>query len=188
MDAYIGTILAWAPTFAPQGWMFCSGQTLPINQYQAVFALIGTTYGGDGRTNFCLPNLCGRHPIGSSTMGQVPGLTPHPLGAVGGQESITPVLPSHTHTADTSVNVSTLTTGSVTPAAGSMLAATAAGTPPAAAVYLPAATNPGATVKLGGVATTVTPAGTPASAQSVMNPYLALNYIICIQGLFPSRD
>lgn len=188
MDAYIGTILAWAPNYAPQGWMFCAGQTLPINQYQAVFALLGTTYGGNGTTNFMLPNLCGRHPIGSANMGSVPGLTPHPLGTVGGQEAITPALPSHTHSADTAVNVSTLTTGTVTPAAGSSLTATAAGSPPAAAVYLPAATPPGTTVKLGGVATTVAPAGAPATPQNVMNPYVALNYIICIQGLFPPRD
>ena len=208
MDAFIGTIIAWAPNFAPQGWLFCNGQLLPINQYQAVFALLGTTYGGDGRTNFALPNLNGRVPLGAQMGGALaPGQSVHPLGTVGGQESVVPTLPAHTHAATatagtlacaatTTVAVSKLTSGTVTPVDNASLGGTVAGTPPSAAIYLPPTTPPGATVKLGGVSTAITVTGAPAVAvapagatapMSVMNPYQAINFIMCVEGLFPSR-
>src|SRR3954454_18083876 len=85
-DQYIGEIRAFAFNFAPLGWAFCEGQLLPINQNQALFSLLGTTYGGDGRTTFALPDLRGRVPISS---GQGPGLQNYDLGQTGGEETVT---------------------------------------------------------------------------------------------------
>jgi microcystin-dependent protein len=86
-DPYIGEITLWAGTYAPIGWEFCHGQLLPIAQYEALFTLIGTTYGGDGVNNFALPDLRGRVPIGFNAG---PGLSQHALGDRGGSESYAP--------------------------------------------------------------------------------------------------
>src|ERR1700679_467918 len=102
MNNYIGQILLVAFNFAPQGWALCNGQTLSIAQNTALFSLIGTTYGGDGVSNFMLPNLQSRVPV---HQGQGQGLSPYVMGQVGGVEQ-TPLLvanlPSHTHPANCS--------------------------------------------------------------------------------------
>lgn len=97
MDAYIGEIRAVGFNFAPNNWAFCSGQTMAIRQYTALFSILGTTYGGDGQNTFALPNLNGRGVVGN---GQGPGLSNYPLGAVTGNENETLLLtqlPPHVH-------------------------------------------------------------------------------------------
>jgi microcystin-dependent protein len=98
MDEYIGTISLFAGNFAPKNWALCNGQILYIQQNNALFAILGITYGGDGKTTFALPDLRGRVPIG---VGQGTGLTNRELGKVGGEEAVTLTtaqIPSHTHT------------------------------------------------------------------------------------------
>ncbi len=98
-SAYTGSIDLWAPNFAPRGWTFCHGQLLAINDNQALFSLLGTAYGGDGRVSFGLPNLQGRVPVGE---GEGPGLDNYTLGELGGSETVTLAesqMPVHTHTA-----------------------------------------------------------------------------------------
>jgi microcystin-dependent protein len=225
MDAFVGTILPVGFNFAPEGWALCNGQLLPINQNQALFALLSTTYGGDGVNTFGVPDLRGRVPVGAQGVG--PGISPIQPGEKAGANSVTVVsngtamvnltaanLPAHTHpatmspaglNASTTVSVGTGTNGTVTAAANNGgLTSTASG-PSAAAVYLPAATAPTSPVNLGGVSTTLSGAGTvtvnpntgggaPLTAPvnttaqaSVMQPYLGVNYIICLNGIFPTR-
>jgi Microcystin-dependent protein len=106
MDAFIGTILPWPVPFAPYGWALCQGQTLSIAQNSALFALIGTTYGGDGRSTFCLPNLCGRFPIG---VGRNPDSgSQFTLGQTNKNETVTlqaSNLPAHNHQITNTVTV-----------------------------------------------------------------------------------
>lgn len=227
MEAFMGTIMAVGFNFAPRGWAFCNGQLLSIAQNSALFALLGTTYGGDGVQTFALPDLRGRTAVGSQ--GNGPGVQPVAQGELAGSNNVTVIgngavtvtigvnnLPAHTHpatmnltgvTAATNVAVGTATTGGgLVAAAGGALTSTAAGGPAAAAVYLPANTAGTNPVNLGGVSTTLTGNGTvdvqantgggqalnapvTTSAQcSIMQPYLGLNYIIALQGIFPSRN
>ncbi len=105
MEWFVGSILAWAVGYPPRGWALCEGQLLLISENTTLFALIGTIYGGDGVTNFALPHLRGRVPVGQ---GYVPGLTPNQLGYKMGRESIAlslNQLPNHTH--ESSVEVTT---------------------------------------------------------------------------------
>lgn len=98
MDPFIGEIRCFSFGWAPTGWMLCNGQLLPISQYTALFSLVGTTYGGDGRQTFALPDLRGRVPL---TFGQGPGPSPYELGQAGGAEQVTLTpdqLPAHNHT------------------------------------------------------------------------------------------
>ena len=97
MDEYIGIIKLFAGNFAPRNWALCQGQLLPIAQNQALFSILGTTYGGNGTTNFALPDLRGRTPI---CFGQGPGLQPYVQGQTGGVETVTLIqtqIPAHTH-------------------------------------------------------------------------------------------
>lgn len=228
MEAFIGTIFPWPMNWAPDGWALCNGQILPISQYQALFSLIGNYYGGDGRTNFALPNLCGRIPVG---MGQLPGGQNYPLAANGGAETsalTTNNLPAHNHGAALSgATVSgNISSGSITNGSCSVNvnlpanATNTAATVPApdsncclgAATYLGKAVNiystndPNITLKNNSVTATGTVTGNVTGAvtgtatgnvtvnntgngQPVpnMQPYLVLNYIICMQGLYPPR-
>src|SRR6187399_3074015 len=98
-EPFLGEIRLMSFGFAPKGWAFCNGQFLPINQNQALFSLLGTTYGGNGQTNFALPDLRGRIPVHS---GQGPGLSNSSLGETGGTEAVTLTvaqLPRHSHAA-----------------------------------------------------------------------------------------
>lgn len=132
MEGYLTEIRFFGPNWAPRNWASCSGQTMPISSFNAVFSLIGTIYGGDGRTTFNLPDLRGRVAVGS---GAGIGLTPRSNGQVGGTESVTlslSELPSHNHMANLTggitgqFNVSNAPGAASTPVAGNSLAAEAA--------------------------------------------------------------
>jgi microcystin-dependent protein len=150
--------------FAPKGWALCNGQLLPINQNQALFSLLGTTYGGDGRVNFALPDLRGRIPnhMGSGfTLGERGGETAHTLNI---QE-----LPAHTHTP---------LSNKVNPAATSSSSGNLWGFDPNQ--YHPTPTgamNPACVSNTGG-----------SQPHDNMSPYLVLNFIIALQGIFPSQN
>lgn len=167
---YIGQIMLISWNFPPKGWTFCNGQLLPINQNQALFSLLGTTYGGNGTTSFALPNLQGRVAVHS---GQGPGLTVRVRGEVGGETGhilTLAELPAHTHVGR----------------AGVTLASSAIPSP-----SLVPARNPGHVPQWGPTADTTMAAdaiGTTGGSQAHenMQPYLVLNYIIALQGVFPS--
>lgn len=171
-EPFLGQIITWGGNFAPRGWAFCDGQILPISQYTALFAILGTTYGGDGETNFALPDLRGRFPMHG---GQGPGLSPRTLGERSGVESValSPAqMPAHSH--DLSASTSAGTTG--TPAAGLALAA--------AQIYGPVP-EPAERVALAATAVGSTGNGQPHTNRQ---PYLTVSFIIALQGLFPSRN
>lgn len=177
MDSYLGEIKLWALNFAPQDWHLCDGTLLPVAQNQALFSLIGTYYGGDGRTNFALPDLRGRVPVAAGQNGQT-GANLH-FGDKGGTETTTLTqaqTPPHNH----AVNVSS-GNGNQPGGLNHHIAAAVTATPPGTANNLYAAGG-GATVALD-PATVGTAGG--ASAHDNMQPYLALNYYICTAGLYP---
>ncbi len=138
MDPFIGQIMLFAGNFAPRGWAFCDGQLLPISKHQAVFSILGTTYGGDGRTTFGLPDLRGRAPIHE---GGGPGLSEYKLGQKGGVESVT--LPTQ-----------------------ALAGAEKVEKPGADAVQV----------------------AHGETAHENRPPYLALNYVIALVGIYPSRS
>lgn len=170
---YIGEIRMFTGNFAPRGWMLCNGQLLPISQYAALFSILGTTYGGNGSSNFQLPNLQGRVPIhqGTGYSG-----TPYVLGEAAGSENVTLLtsnMPSHTHTVN-AVNSG----GTAASPAGALPAIESTGTSMNYAVGSANATmHP---VMIG-------PAGGNIPVP-VMQPFLVVNFIIAIQGIYPSRN
>jgi microcystin-dependent protein len=173
-EAMIGEIRMFAGNFAPRGWALCNGQLLSIAQNTALFSILGTTYGGDGRTTFALPDLRGRVPISA---GQGPGLSDKRLGQQGGQETVTLTaneMPAHTHTAtinaDTSVAISDQPRNLIP-------ARNAAATPQ----YGDKITG-----KLNDKTVSVENAGGNQPHEN-MPPYTTVNYIIALQGIFPSR-
>ena len=188
----MGTILAWAPNFAPQYFQFCKGQTLSISQYSALFAILGTTYGGNGVSTFQLPNLSGRVPVGA---GQSGGTSNYVLGQIGGTESVTLTinqLPAHTHVASLSSVTVMASSLDATDHYPSTTANVIAGPYDTSNLIPYAGFNSGPAdtalnVGGGGGAVTVNPTGS-GTAVSLLQPYLAINYIICIQGLFPPRN
>lgn len=189
-DPFIGEIKYFAGNFAPVGYAFCNGQLLPINQNQALFAIVGTTYGGDGQTTFALPDLRGRVPIHSG-QSQGPGLSPYALGQRAGTETVTLTtqqLPPHNHPATGTLNASTAKGTAATPAAGLELSRAVDGDDDPNAtpfIYGPVGSNPQVALAGISVATGVTGSGLPVS---VLQPYLAINAIIALQGIFPSRN
>lgn len=168
-DPFVAEIRAFGFNFAPQGWAFCHGQLLPLSQNTALFSLLGTTYGGNGMNNFALPDLQRRvamHP------GQGPGLSLHDLGETGGQETVTLLeseIPSHNHTIPTVGGLAS----SFDPGAGKYLAR---------AEKSAYATTPTTQMSLNELA----PAGGD-QPHNNMQPYLALNFCIAMQGVFPPR-
>jgi microcystin-dependent protein len=166
-DQFVAEIRIFAGNFAPTGWAFCNGQLLPLSQNTALFSLLGTTYGGDGQSTFALPDLQGRAPL---FWGQGPGLSLYDLGETGGAESVALVqseIPAHSHTARATNGVS----NQVSPQNNTW----------AGAAQRPYASGP---------------VNTPLSASAIagssqlhnnMPPYLALNFIIALQGIFPSH-
>jgi microcystin-dependent protein len=157
--------------FAPRGWAFCDGQILPINQNQALYSLLGTTYGGDGRTSFALPDLRGRVPI---HVGTSDGGTNHTLGQKGGEEThvvSANEMPTHTHNAQ-----ATSDSGNTPIPTGNVLANSAPSELYHGASNLIALT-PGTIANTGG-----------GQVHNNMQPFLALNFCIALQGLFPSRN
>lgn len=171
---YIAQISAFGFNFAPRSWAQCNGQLLPIAQSQALFSLLGTTYGGNGQTTFGLPNLQGRAPMHYGTGA---GLTMRSLGEVSGEENHTLTvteIPTHNH-------------GGV---AGPMTASPAAGNLNAPGTQVPAVTTRPLYTDTGNGslgAPVVSNAGN-SQAHSNMQPYLCINFCICLQGIFPSRN
>ena len=160
---FLGEIKICSFNFAPKGWAFCNGQLLPINQNQALFSLLGTTYGGDGRTTFGLPDLQSRAPlhVGSG----------HTLGERGGEQAHTlsiSELPTHTHVANAST-----ANGNVAFASNNILAA--AGNLYTGSTNL-VAISPSSIANVGG-----------SQAHLNMQPFLVLNFCIALQGIFPSQ-
>lgn len=158
--------------FAPRGWAFCDGQILPINQNQSLYSLLGTTYGGDGRTSFALPDLRGRTPIhvGRSDGGP----TDHREGQKSGEETHTlsiNEMPQHTHTLQASSADANIDTS-----AGHLLARSV-DVEPYRDLTNQVNMAAGAVASVGG-----------GQAHNNMMPYLALNFCIALQGLFPSRN
>ena len=169
-EPFVGEIRMFAGTFAPRSWAFCDGQLLAISGNDALFSLLGTIYGGDGRTTFGLPDLRGRLPIHHGTG---PGLAPRTLGARGGieQASVSSAqLPSHTHPMQVSSDVSD------TANPGSNVTAR----PTSVDLYIEEAPN----TDMSGSAITSVGGGQP--HHNVM-PFLAINFIIALVGIFPSR-
>jgi microcystin-dependent protein len=180
MDEYLAIIKMFAGNYAPQNYMFCQGQTLSINTNAALFSLIGITYGGNGTTTFCLPDLRGRVPVGT---GQGAGLNPVNLGDQAGVSSITLTqaqMPAHTH-------IATVTVAPPVNADGAN-ADSPEGAVPATSntnIY-----NSGAgSGQFGAQFNAQATIGVAGSSQpfSVQNPYLGMNYVICVEGLFPPR-
>lgn len=172
MDPFIGEIVMFAGNFAPRGWAFCEGQLLPISQNTALFSILGTIYGGDGRTTFALPDLRGRVPMHP---GHGPGLSSRRLGEkTGVEQTILNVtnMPSHSHSMTASANGP----AQVNPAGGS-LPTNGRGE---ANIYA----SGGGTVPMGSV---TTPAGGNQPFSNVQ-PSLCVNYIIAMVGVFPSRS
>jgi microcystin-dependent protein len=183
MDEYIGIIKIFAGNFAPRGWAMCNGQLLPISQYSAVFSLLGTTYGGDGITTFALPNLQSRAPIG---MGQGPGLSYRTQGEVAGTESNTLLvsnIPPHNHPATLSVNNTDAGQGAATPGASIATPGTLTGRTFTATLGYNTAT-PNTALNQASVTTAPIGQGLPVNN---MQPFIAMNYIICLEGIYPSR-
>lgn len=166
---YIGEIRMFAGNFAPSGWMFCQGQLLPISEYETLFNLIGTTYGGDGQSTFALPNQQGRVPI---HMGTGPSGTTYQLAETGGVEQVTLTtsqIPAHTHP----LMVSTDAGGAVSPN-GTVL-----GVGPNVKIFRPqpatAAMDAGAIGSAGG-----------SQPHENLQPYLCVDFIISLFGIYPS--
>ena len=173
-DPFVAEIRIFPFNFAPKGWAFCNGQLLPINQQTALFSLLGTNYGGNGQTNFALPNLQGRVPIhvgGQSAQG--PGLSTYDVGETGGEETHALDVnetPSHTHTVAPLASNDERTTdepGNAYPTTGGVYASTHASNAPMGAQ---------ATSQVGG------------QAHQNLQPYLVLNYVIAMAGIFPARS
>jgi microcystin-dependent protein len=170
-EPYIGEIRMFAGNFAPLGWAFCAGQLLPIAENDALFALIGTTYGGDGQTTFALPDLRGRIPI---HMGQGAGLSNHAIGESSGTEAETLTvnqLPVHSHPF-----MGTSSTASATSPAGAVVAS-----PSTIDLYRPTAV-PGAALAPNALA--IQGGSQP---HDNMQPFLCISFIISLFGIFPSQ-
>jgi microcystin-dependent protein len=178
-DSFLGSIQLFGFNFAPTGWALCNGQTLAIQQYTALFSLLGTTYGGNGTTNFVLPNLQGEVAIG---MGQGAGLSDYVIGETGGEAGVTLTagqMPAHTHPLHATTATGTATTpagnlsGSVLHQVGRVIEK---GT-----IYTTAAPNTALTPA------SVAPAG-GGKPHNNLQPYLTLNYCIALAGIFPPRS
>lgn len=172
-DPFLAEIRAVGFNFPPTGWAACDGQLLPISQNTALFALLGTTYGGNGSSNFALPNLRGRSPL---MPGQGSGLTDRALGASGGAATVTLThasLPAHTH----QVRASDLAANDNDPGPAAVLGAPIAGPQ----TYAPAID---ATVPLAQEALASAGSSQP---HNNLQPYLTLNFVIAMQGIFPQR-
>ena len=170
-DPFVAEIRIFPFNFAPKGWAWCNGQLLPLSQNTALFSLLGTTYGGNGKSNFALPDLQGRAPM---HRGQGPGLSLHDLGETGGSETVTLLeseIPSHPHGV-----MSNAAPGNRTNPAGNSIARAATGTP-----YVPAEA-PSAQLASQALA----PAGGD-QPHNNLQPYLTFYFNIALQGVFPPR-
>lgn len=175
MEPFIGQIIMFGGNFAPRGWAFCDGQLLAISSHSALFSILGTTYGGDGRTTFGLPDLRGRiamHP------GNGPGLTPYTLGQAGGQEQVTltpPQMPAHNHNVQVTLHASS-----------------ADGDDPNPIGRFPGKSTEDtySDTSDGNMAAPVVTEQNTGGGQPHTNvqPFRCVNYIIALVGVFPSRS
>lgn len=169
-DPFVAEIRIYPFNFAPRGWAFCDGQLLPLSQNTALFSLLGTTYGGNGKSNFALPDLQGRAPMHH---GQGPGLSLRDLGESGGSETISLLeaeMPTHKHTSRIVADI-----GDINTPQDFLLARSSGG-----AVY----GNTGSDVSLAPNALGSAGGSLP---HNNMQPYLTLNFCIALQGIFPPR-
>ena len=168
-EPFLAEVRLMGFNFAPRGWAFCDGQILPINQNQSLYSLLGTTYGGDGRTSFALPDMRGRTPI---HVGRSNGGGEHRLGQKSGEETHTLAaneMPSHDHVAQ----ASNQTGNTPIPAANVLASANNVYRAPSNLTQL----RSGTVTNVGG-----------GQAHENMQPYIAVNFCIALQGLFPSRN
>lgn len=205
MEAMLGMIIAVPWNWTPYGWMPCDGRLLNINQYTALYALLGTTYGGNGTTTFGLPDLRGRVPVGMN-LAAGSDIQPHtPLGQVAGSPTAMLTqqnLPAHVHQvqiganqliATSTMKVADVTTGATTPAVSSAISASPSTGQGQAAIYV-TGTEPSVSLHASTVTTTIAPIQVPTSVAgagmpfSVMQPSISVNFIICSLGVFPSRN
>lgn len=178
MEPFLGQIVLFAGNFAPRGWAFCDGQLLSIASNTALFSILGTTYGGDGRTTFALPDLRGRVPVGPRTG---PGLSTRGLGQRGGTETVTLTeakMPSHAHTYSPAASDQE---GDSQSPGGNYWSADAAGQ--SAAYRSSPDLDPG--TSMGPQVTNDAGGG---EAHDNMQPFLGVNYIIALMGVYPSRN
>ncbi len=208
MDEYIGVIKMFIGNYAPQNYLMCQGQTLPIQQYQALFSIIGVTYGGNGTTNFMLPNLQSRIPIG---YGQGSGLSTYSLGQAGGAETITLTegqMPPHLHqvgatslagnikirTSDSTADSYAAFNNAIAQAAAKLTPSSPnterpqlfSATPTFAENnYLHASTVDTSGFSVSGPSATAIAGGS--QPHENRQPFLTVNFIICINGIYPSR-
>ncbi|MBK6826971.1 MAG: phage tail protein [Chitinophagaceae bacterium] len=180
MEGTIGEIRMFAGTFAPRSWAFCQSQLLPIAQNTALFSILGTTYGGNGQTTFGLPDFRGRVAVGT---GQGPGLSNVTLGEMSGTPTVTLTtnnMPAHNHALSGAVSLVANggTDGLTDDPTGRRLAG--------ANIYTNFTNEPATMVPL----QSTLAVGVNGGSQpfSIMPPYLGMNYIICLFGIFPSRD
>lgn len=182
MEGTIAEIRMFAGNFAPRNWAFCNGQIMAISQNTALFSILGTTYGGNGQTTFALPDLRGRVPVGA---GQGPGLPNITLGEASGTPTttlLTTNMPAHAHSFSAS--------GSMACKTGSGDADSPGGNIPAGSAtdenYAAPASGNGSMAPINVSGNTGVAGGS--QPFSIMQPYLGMNYIICLFGIFPSRN
>ncbi|RMQ48480.1 Phage tail Collar [Pseudomonas cichorii] len=197
MEVFMGSIMTFGFPFAPYGWAQCNGQTMNVNQYNALYALLGNIYGGTAPQNFMLPNLQGRVPV---NQGQGVSLTNRVIGTASGVEKVTVAIanmPAHVHpmttlTASTTINLAAQPspTGSIVPTATNCYVGGSTAGPTSANIFSPDL-GTGAPIVQKGVTTAIN--GTMGSVGGSlpldsMNPFLVLNFSIALQGLFPTRN
>jgi microcystin-dependent protein len=170
-NPFLAEVRIFPFNFAPRGWAFCDGQILPLSQNTALFSLLGTTYGGDGKSTFALPNMQGNAPMHP---GQGPGLSLHDLGETGGSDTVTLLeseMPSHPHSLMCQPQVEA---NKSAPSPATSYSRTNSGTPYQASNNVAMASN------------AIAPAGGDQPHNNLM-PYLTLNFCIALQGVFPPR-
>lgn len=178
MEGVLAVVTCFAADFAPRGWAYCNGQLLAISTNQALFSLLGTTFGGNGIQTFGLPDLRSRVPVST---GQGGGLTNYVLGQQGGAETASVTInsmPSHTHNGNLTLTIDADSSDGGVPRAVNTYPAKLANSYAAAADGVMATPTYNVTIGTAGGSVPV----------SVLSPYLAMNYIICLQGIFPSRN
>lgn len=184
MDAYLGQITLFAGNYAPEGWALCNGQLMQVAQNQALYAVIGNTYGGSPGSTFALPNLQGRVPLHP---GAVAGQPNHYIGQQGGAETVAlsvNQMPGHVHSMTAPPGGASSANGTTTSPVGAYPAQILGDQGSPLLAYSQTANG---TLAAGSVVTSNTGAAGGSQPISVMQPYLAVNFIICTSGLFPVR-